>query len=117
MAATIPFIEVAHDTHSRSARRPDNKMYSGNTVDCPEMGAHRFVRFEEGSLGEEMQLKVGEKGREGIGIMPLRNLSSMVGYLETVRAGSEWPRDNRFEQPGLMKTRHRNGLSTLVTKE
>ena len=91
MAAAIPFIEVAYDTHSRSARRPDDKMHSGDTVDRSEMGAHRFIRFEEGPFGEEMQLKVGEKGWEGIGIVPLRNLSCMVGYLETVGAGSEWP--------------------------
>jgi hypothetical protein len=92
-------------------------MHSGDTVDRPEMGAHRFVRFEEGSLGEKMQLEVGEKGWKGIGVVPLRNLSCMVGYLETVGAGSEWPWDNRFEQPGLMKARHGNGLSTSLTQE
>src|SRR5580765_3389908 len=117
MAAAIPFIEVAHDTHSRSARRPDDKMYSGDTVDCSEMGAHRLIGFEEGSLGEEMQIKVGEERWEGIGIVPLRNLSCMVGYLETVGAGSEWPLDDRFEQTGLMKARHGNGLSTLFSKK
>jgi hypothetical protein len=117
MAAAIPFIEVAHNTYSRSVRRPDDKMDSGDTLHRPEMGAHRVVGFEEGSLGEEVQLKVGEEGREGIGIMPLRDLSCMVGYAETIGAGSEWPWDDRFEQTGLVQARHGNGLSTSLTEE
>jgi hypothetical protein len=72
-------------------------MHSGDSVDCPEMGAHRFIRFEEGSLGEEMQIKVGEERWEGIGIMPLRDLSLMVGYAKTIGEGSERPRDGGFE--------------------
>ena len=92
-------------------------MDSGDTLYCPEMGAHGFVGFEEGSLGEEVQLKVGEEGREGIGIMPLRDLSCKVGYAETIGGGSEWPWDDRFEQTGLMHARHRNGLPTSLTEE
>jgi hypothetical protein len=64
-----------------------------------------------------MQLKVGEEGREGIGIMPLRDLSCMVGYAETIGGGSEWPWDDSFEQTGLMQARHRNGLPTSLTEE
>jgi hypothetical protein len=117
MAAAIPLVEVAHDTHSLSVRRPDDKMDSNDTLHCPEMGAHGFVGFEEGPLGEEVQLKVGEEGRKGIRIMPLRDLSCMVGYAETIGGGSEWPRDNRFEQTGLMQARHGNGLPTSLTEE
>ncbi len=47
-------------------------MDSGDTLHRPEMGAHRLIGFEEGSLGEEMQFKVGEERREGIGIVPLQ---------------------------------------------
>jgi hypothetical protein len=50
-------------------------MNPGDTLHCPEMGAHRLIGFEEGSLCEEMQFKVGEEGWKGIGIVPLRNLS------------------------------------------
>ncbi len=97
MAAAIPLVEVSHDTHSRGIRRPDDKMDSGDTLHRSEMGAHRLIGFEEGSLGEEMQLKVGEERREGIGIMPLRDLPRMVGYAETIGDGSEWPRYDGFE--------------------
>jgi hypothetical protein len=97
MATTIPFIEIAHDTHSRGIRRPDDKMDSCDTLDRSEMSAHRLIGFEEGSLGEEMQLKVGEEGWEGIGIVPLRNLPRMVGYAETIGDGSEWLLYGGFE--------------------
>jgi hypothetical protein len=117
MAAAIPLVEVAHDTHSRSVRRPDDKMDSGDTLHRPEMGAHCFIGFEEGSLSEEMQLKVGEEGRECIGIMPLRDLSCMVGHPETIWGSSKWPRDDGFEQTGLMEAHHGNGLPTSLTEE
>jgi hypothetical protein len=54
MAAAIPFIEIAHDTHSRGVWRPDDKMDPGDTLHRPEMCAHRLIGFEEGSLGEEV---------------------------------------------------------------
>ena len=117
MAAAIPLVEVAHDTHSRGVRRPDDKMDSDDTLHCSEMGAHGVVGFEEGPLGEEMQLKVGEEGREGIGIVPLRDLSCMVGYAETIGACFEWPRHDGFKQTGHMETRHGNGLLTSFTEE
>jgi hypothetical protein len=72
-------------------------MYSGDTMDRPEMGAHRLIGFEEGSLGEEVQLKVGEERWESIGIMPLRDLPRMVGYAETIGDSSEWLRYGGFE--------------------
>ena len=72
-------------------------MDSGDTLNRPVMGAHGFIGFEEGSLGEKMQLKVGKKGWKGIGIMPLRYLPCMVGYAETIGGGSEWPRYDGFE--------------------
>jgi hypothetical protein len=92
-------------------------MYAGDTLDRPEMGTHRVIRFEEGSFGEKMQFKVGQKGWEGIGIVPLRNPSPMAGYPKTVGGGGERPRDNRFEQSGFMKARHGKGLSPSLTKE
>jgi hypothetical protein len=92
-------------------------MDSNDILHCPEMGAHGFVGFEEGPLGEEVQLKVGEEGREGIGIVPLRDLSCLVGYAEAIGAGSEWPRYDGFEQTGLMEARHGNGLLTSLTEE
>jgi hypothetical protein len=92
-------------------------MDSGDTLHSPEMGAHRVVGFEEGSLAEEVQLKVGEERGKAIGIVPLRDLSRMVGYAETIGAGSEWPRNDRFEQTGLMEARHGYGLSTSLTEE
>jgi hypothetical protein len=92
-------------------------MDSGDTLHSPEMRAHRFIGFKEGSLAEEVQLKVGEERGKAIGIVPLRDLSSMVGYAETIGAGSEWPRNDRFEQTGLMEARHGNGLSTSLTEE
>jgi hypothetical protein len=61
------------------------------------MSAHRLIGFEEGTLGEEMQFKVGEERREGIGIMLLRELTAMVGDAETIRACSDWPRYDGFE--------------------
>src|SRR5215210_4898897 len=75
MAAPIPFIEVADNTDSRSVRRPDYKMDSGNTSNRPEMSAHCVVGFEEGAFGKEMQLKIGKERCECIGIVPLRDLS------------------------------------------
>jgi hypothetical protein len=81
------------------------------------MGTHRLIGFEEGSLGEEMQLKVGEEGRECIGIMPLRDLSCIVGYAETVGGSSERSWDDGFEQTGLMEARHGNGLPTSLAEK
>ena len=97
MTTAIPLVEVAHDTHSRGVRCPDDKMDSGDMLDCPEMGAHRLIGFEEGSFGEEMQLKVGEEWWKGIGIVPLRDLSCMVGDPETIGASSQRFRDYGFE--------------------
>ena len=59
-------------------------MNPGDALHRPEMGAHGFIGFEKGTLGEEMQLKVGEERRECIGVMPLRDQSCMVGYAETI---------------------------------
>jgi len=92
-------------------------MDPGDTLHSPEMGAHRVVGFEESSLAEEVQLKVGEERGKAIGIVPLRDLSSMVGDTETIGAGSERPRNDRFEQTGLMEARHGNGLSISFTEE
>jgi hypothetical protein len=61
MAASIPFIEVAHDTHSLGVRGPDDKMDSDDTLHNPEMGAHRLIGFEKCSLGEKVQFKVCEE--------------------------------------------------------
>jgi hypothetical protein len=42
----------------------------------------------------------------------------MVGYAETIGAGSERPRNDRFEQTGLVQARHGNGLSiSLIEKK
>ena len=49
--------------------------------------------------------------------MPLRYLSCMVGYAETIEGGSEWPRDDGFEQPGLMEAHHGYGLRASLTEE
>ena len=117
MASAIPLVEVSHDTYSHGVRRPDDKMESGDTLHRPEMGAHCFIGFEEGSLGEEMQLKVGEKGGECIGIMPLRDLAHMVGYPKTIGDRCKRTRDDRFEQTGLMESRHGNGLPTSLTED
>jgi hypothetical protein len=81
------------------------------------MGAHRLIGFEEGSLGKEVQFKVGEEGKKGIGIVPLRDLSCMIGYAKTIGLASERPLGNRFEQTGLMEARHGNGLSISLTEE
>ncbi len=54
MAAAIPLVEVAHDTDSHGVRRPDDKMNSRDILNRPEVGAHGFIGFDEGSLGEEM---------------------------------------------------------------
>jgi hypothetical protein len=72
-------------------------MDPGDILYRSEMSAHRLIGFEEGTLGEEMQFKVGEEGREGIGIVPLRDLTIMVGDAKSIRAYSERPRDNGFE--------------------
>jgi hypothetical protein len=77
-------------------------MDAGDILHRPEMGSHRLIGFEESSLGEEVQFKVGEEGWKGIGIVPLRYLSCMVGYAKTIGAGSEWSRDDGFEQTVLM---------------
>jgi hypothetical protein len=61
------------------------------------MSAHRFIGFEEGSFGEEMQFKVGEEGWEGIGIMPLRDHPCMAGYAKTIGEGSDRRRYGGFE--------------------
>ena len=116
MAAAIPLVEVTHDTHSRSVRCPDDEMDAGNTLQCPEMGAHGFIGFEEGSLGEQMQFKVGKEGWKCIGIMTLGYLSRMIGCAETIGSASEWPRDDGFKQAVLMETLHRN-RSALPTEE
>jgi hypothetical protein len=92
-------------------------MNPGDTLHCPEMGAHGLIGFEEGSLCEEMQFKVGEEGWKSIGIVPLRNLSCVISDAETIGVGSEWPRDDRFEQTGLMEASHGNGLLTLFAKK
>ena len=81
------------------------------------MGPHCFIGFQEGFLGEEMQFKVGEERWEGIGIVPLRDLFPMVDYAETIGPSSEWPLNDRFEQPGFMEARHGNGLSSSLTEE
>lgn len=62
MASAVPLVEVTYDTHSRGVWRPDNKMDPDDTFHCSEMGAHRFVSFEEGPFGEKMQFEVGEEG-------------------------------------------------------
>jgi hypothetical protein len=72
-------------------------MDSCDTLYRSEVSAHRLIGFEEGSLGEEVQLKVGEERWEGIGIMPLRHLPRMVGYAETIGDSSEWLRYGGFE--------------------
>jgi len=72
-------------------------MDSGDTLNRPEMGAHGFIGFEESSLREEVQFKVGEEGWESIGIVPLRDLSFMVCDAEPIRAGPERTRDDGFE--------------------
>jgi hypothetical protein len=92
-------------------------MGSGDTLHRPEMGAHCFIGFEEGPFGEEMQLKVGEEGWECIRIIPFRYLACMVGYAEAIGAGSEWSRDDGFEQTGLMKAHHGDGSPTSLIEE
>jgi len=61
MAAAVPLVEVTYDTYSRGVRRPDDKMDSGDALNCSKMGAHRLARFEKGFFGKEMQLIVGEE--------------------------------------------------------
>jgi hypothetical protein len=92
-------------------------MGSGDTLHRPDVGTHRVIGFEKGSLGEEVQFKVSKEGWKCIGIVPLRDLSRMVGYAETIRAGSEWARYGGFEQTIFMEARHGNGLSTSLTEE
>jgi hypothetical protein len=92
-------------------------MDSSDALHCPEMGAHRLVGLEEGSLGEKVQLKVGKEEWKCIGIMPFRYLSCIVGYAETIGAGSQWPRYGGFEQTILMEARHGNGLPSSLIEE
>jgi hypothetical protein len=63
-------------------------MDSGDTLHRSDMGAHRLIGFEEGPLSEEMQFKVGEERWEGIGIMPFRYPSCIVGYAKPIGAAS-----------------------------
>jgi hypothetical protein len=88
-------------------------MDAGDTLHRPKMGSHRLIGFEEGSLGEEVQFKVGEEGWKGIGIMPLRYLSCVVGDTKTIGAGSECSLDSGFEQTGRMEPYHGNGLTAI----
>jgi len=81
------------------------------------MGAHGFIGFEEGALGEEVQFKVGEEGWKSIGVVPLRDLSFMVRDAEPIGAGSEWTGNDHFEQPCFMQAVHGDGLSILLTEE
>jgi hypothetical protein len=110
MAAAIPLVEVTHDTHSYGVRRPDNEVDTGDTLNGQNMRAHGLIGFEEGSLGEEMQLIVGEERRKCIGIMALRNLSCTIGDAETIGSGFEGYRDNGFKEAGIMEAHHRNRL-------
>jgi hypothetical protein len=92
-------------------------MDSGNTLYASEVCAHRFIGFEERSLGEEMQLKVGEEGKEGIGIMPFRDLPCMSCDSETIGGGSERFLNNGFKQTGFMETSHGDGVARVFTEE
>ena len=117
MATAVPLIKVADNADPSCVRRPDDEMDSCYTLNCPEMGTHRVIGFEEGALGEEVQFKVGEEGWKSIGIVPFRDLSLMVCHAEPIGAGSEWSWDNRFEQPCFMQARHGNGTLILSIEE
>jgi hypothetical protein len=98
MASAVPLVEVTYDTDSRGVWCPDDKMDSGDTLHCSEMGPHRLVGFVEGPLGKKMQLKVCEERWEGIGIMSFYYLPCIVGYKKPVEVGFKGTRYGSLEE-------------------
>ncbi len=87
MNAAVPVIHIAHDTDAAGRGRPDGEVRSGHSRDRLEVRAKLFVSVEVAAFTEEMEIKIGEKERECVGIEDFEGFASVSATLNFVTAG------------------------------
>ncbi len=77
-------------------------MNTGNPLDGPQIGSQGIVGPEEGTLREEMQLKIGQERRKGVRVVSFRSLSGLVEQAKAVTGMGRRLGQDGFEQSRLV---------------
>src|SRR6202008_1647912 len=64
-------IKISHHAHAPGARRPHSKMYAGNAIHRLYMRAQLLVSVVMASLTYQVNVKLGQQEREGVGVVLL----------------------------------------------
>ncbi len=87
VASAVPVIEVAHHTHILSIGSPDREIDALHAVDLAQLCAKLFIAMNVRAFAHQMQIVVGQQGREGIGVIDRDDFSSVTCHLNPVPLG------------------------------
>ncbi len=88
MNAAVPTVEIAYDADPFCAWGPDGKMNAANAFESNHMGAELFVGVVVTAFAHEIQIKLTEHDRKGIGVENLEGIAGVGSSLNLVTARS-----------------------------
>ncbi len=84
MNAAIPSVEVAHDTDALGIGRPNREARAGHAVYGAELGAELVVDTAFIAFAEEIQIRLPQSGKKGIGIAHLADIAGVFGDSQVI---------------------------------
>ena len=95
MAAAVPEIEIADHADALRIGRPHREADASDAVERDDMGTELFVQPQVVALAQQVQIVVGEQGREAIGVFQLHlavvELRAQAIALRSVDGAGEQP--------------------------
>ncbi len=98
MSPPVPGVPVADHADALGVGRPHGEDHAVHAVDAGPVGAELVVHAIVGALAEQVEIVVGQRRGEAVGILDLRDTPLVVGHAQLV--GSEGGRQGTFPEAG-----------------
>src|SRR5208283_1514837 len=117
----IPAVEVANHADPQGVGRPHGEVHAGNPFERSYMRTELFVSVVMAPLTHQIEIKLREQIRKGVGIVRFPDVATLVAKSQPITGGG-WCDFAGRQQGGSEKSlvaqaAHRNGLALALQKD
>ncbi len=109
LPAAVPSVPVADHADPPRVRRPHHEPHPVDTLVADGVGAESLEEAVVGALADQVQVVVGEGGREPVGVLDLGHVTVLVGDSKPVRQGQPTARHLALPEAGGVQQTERGG--------
>ena len=115
VTTVVPIVELADDADARRVRSPDGEVDAADAVHFAQLRAELVVALPMSSFAEQVQVVLGKRRRECVGVVHHGAFASFVSRQQSIggRRSRLVQRADCFVQPGRMDASHRSVWAPL----